>query len=824
MDASIAIKKFKAVMDEAEMIKERIQEYREACSATGDLNAVAECENMMPALNEILEGGYGYAIGFVGETGHGKSTLINRLCGVDLLPTDSKSQGAVTAAITELSSWVSPDRTGYSLTVHFIEAAEWTNYVSDARACPHIDGGQGEEGRGEDIGDGKLVEKMLIAMDGNSKNNLTMMRSRLYDSRVSEMELLKPEMAEAVKGLSKEFVFAGEGALDGLKRKMEEYASTDGRWWPLVRRMHIRGCFPFQGYSVLDIPGYGDGSKFNHATYMKGFRMSDVVYFVSMQTKRMRTDAMFGTIEDIFLMHNKKADRFGVVFTHGGHVKTKTPDELVKGFRAEMAETFPWSGDVPVFLLDNSPRNEWSETFMALYDEYERRFDDFRSQLGRNSVHAAEVSAARATDRLAEYKRIQNGRLADDMDDLSEAGGYLAELLKTIDGSLVQAEVLDVQQLLMDVEAARDSITDHFDERFGDRHWRKLKNFMATARSTSVGQPIDMWPFLVSSVIKKLEVHVAMQSCDVSRRAFLDGVRKLVAGFSGNPPTSASKPFVETICGAIMHRVLSEEAKLFNAVQMWEDVENKVRAVLAPSLTRLRVHEGQGSKRRNLLELRRWACEKVPETKEAIQQVIAESFKKEQERTRASVLAREGYDSVIGAAIQNPIYVRQKLLSFVNGSGEGFGGVGGGTSAPPSSSAATTPSTELTLETLHTIEPGLSPVSVRMLRATTRGAVYVLSNPSFYVEGPLYKIGWTTASVRDRAKQLYKTGVPVAFVQEHTWADVANASIFEKIMHQLFDEFRVNGKREFFDVPRDKIIRVGDEVRKFLDKYYASLG
>lgn len=92
------------------------------------------------------------------------------------------------------------------------------------------------------------------------------------------------------------------------------------------------------------------------------------------------------------------------------------------------------------------------------------------------------------------------------------------------------------------------------------------------------------------------------------------------------------------------------------------------------------------------------------------------------------------------------------------------------------------------------------------------GVIYILTNP---VMPGLVKIGCTTGPVEDRVKDLSSaTGVPVAFAC-HFAARVSNMLAKEKLLHQLFDDHRINPKREFFKIAPEKVVialRLGDLV------------
>jgi len=81
--------------------------------------------------------------------------------------------------------------------------------------------------------------------------------------------------------------------------------------------------------------------------------------------------------------------------------------------------------------------------------------------------------------------------------------------------------------------------------------------------------------------------------------------------------------------------------------------------------------------------------------------------------------------------------------------------------------------------------------------------VYVLTNEAM---PGLVKIGRTTDSLQTRLTQLSAaTGVPLRF-EPHFAAEVDDGVRLERTLHQLFDDHRINPKREFFRVAPEKVV------------------
>lgn len=95
-----------------------------------------------------------------------------------------------------------------------------------------------------------------------------------------------------------------------------------------------------------------------------------------------------------------------------------------------------------------------------------------------------------------------------------------------------------------------------------------------------------------------------------------------------------------------------------------------------------------------------------------------------------------------------------------------------------------------------------------------RGYVYVLSNQS--MPGVL-KIGRSIAGGKNRAKQIYTTGVPVPFDVEFE-ALVDDPAYVESFAHDRLSRFRVNGGREFFRCEIDEaVVCIMDCIARQMD-------
>jgi len=83
-----------------------------------------------------------------------------------------------------------------------------------------------------------------------------------------------------------------------------------------------------------------------------------------------------------------------------------------------------------------------------------------------------------------------------------------------------------------------------------------------------------------------------------------------------------------------------------------------------------------------------------------------------------------------------------------------------------------------------------------------QGIVYVLSNPAM---PGLVKIGQTTNEITNRMNDLNTTGVPLPF--ECLFAcEVDDCKLVENSLHKAFYPYRINPRREFFEIDPDQAI------------------
>jgi len=97
----------------------------------------------------------------------------------------------------------------------------------------------------------------------------------------------------------------------------------------------------------------------------------------------------------------------------------------------------------------------------------------------------------------------------------------------------------------------------------------------------------------------------------------------------------------------------------------------------------------------------------------------------------------------------------------------------------------------------------------------SKGCIYAMSCGAI---PDLIKLGCSTCVPVERAKQLTAaTASPAPFIVLYS-RRVSDCNLAEALLHERFDEFRVNEKREFFRISLEDAARAMDEISRRFDE------
>lgn len=103
-------------------------------------------------------------------------------------------------------------------------------------------------------------------------------------------------------------------------------------------------------------------------------------------------------------------------------------------------------------------------------------------------------------------------------------------------------------------------------------------------------------------------------------------------------------------------------------------------------------------------------------------------------------------------------------------------------------------------------------ITIPKTASQNKGYIYLLRNAAHELD--VFKIGLTTKTVEERAKQLSGTPSPDKYLIINRWL-VKDCVLAEKIIHEKLDSSRLNPKREFFKIKLEDAI---NEIIPIIDK------
>ena len=265
-------------------------------------------------------------IALLGESGAGKSSLLNALIGLDLLPHNSGS--AVTAAICEISG----GHTGFKLTVRIQELKAFTKRFHEVwrrleEAVKDLKDADLAQGARPELDEDD--QRLLLSITGRTVEECALLvakRTREIAAggapvaRVPD-NLFLPEVIEAFRaGRDHVFEYTRDELAD-LQKTANLYLSASQALWPLVDGVHIQGEFGLlsDGVRLVDLPGLNDPDETRDKIAKAHLQTSKLVWLV-LNAKRAATKEIVNYLTESQLLTklqlNGRLASVAVVVTH----------------------------------------------------------------------------------------------------------------------------------------------------------------------------------------------------------------------------------------------------------------------------------------------------------------------------------------------------------------------------------------------------------------------------------------------------------------------------------------------------------------------------
>ena len=260
-------------------------------------------EQFIDKTSQVLDNPPPVTIALLGSTGAGKSTLINRLVGVDVLP--SSGSKVCTAGITRLKYLDSDE---FKITVTFTDLNSWEQELKSLDAFEPSDTGTQEISSTDKKDFGKSAiskeeRERFIAVYGlaafenfartRDKRALTL-PPKVFEAFNQKKIILVAKEPKEVHDIAKRYL---------VTTTSENQELVNDQLWPIVESVLIEGRFEAvkHGSEIVDLPGLNDPNPAREAKTFEFLKIAKFI-FIAYESKRQPTKDIIDVLKSRDLM------------------------------------------------------------------------------------------------------------------------------------------------------------------------------------------------------------------------------------------------------------------------------------------------------------------------------------------------------------------------------------------------------------------------------------------------------------------------------------------------------------------------------------------